>query len=171
MTNKEKNRYYPLRDPENPHKVTLVPITEAQYRALYPEIWRICKREQNHGCCICPKSYLWKCDGQCDLCEYHMSETVFLDEPLPNGDGSIKDYISDDSPSIEKLIADHQLLDKLIARLRQLDPEADKIIRLWKDNLEGISDRKVAEALGRPQRTFADQIKRYRTELRKIRGY
>ena len=29
----------------------------------------------------------------------------------------------------------------------------------------------IAEALGRPQRTFADQMRRYRTELRRIRGF
>lgn len=168
MTKKEKNRYYPLRDPENPHKVTLVPITEAQYRALYPEIWRICKREQNHGCCICPKRYLWKCDGQCDLCEYHTSETVFLDEPLPDGDGSIKDYISNDSHSIEELVADRLLLEQLFTRLRELDPDADRIIEMLSYEK---SDRAIAEQLGRKQRTFADQMKRYRTELRKIRGY
>ena len=34
-----KKRYYPLRDAENPYKVSLVEITEVQYRALYPEIW------------------------------------------------------------------------------------------------------------------------------------
>ena len=34
-----------------------------------------------------------------------------------------------------------------------------------------ISILLIAKALGRPQRTFADQMKRYRTELRKIRGY
>ena len=30
---------------------------------------------------------------------------------------------------------------------------------------------KIAEQLGRKQRTFADQMKKIRTELRKIRGY
>jgi hypothetical protein len=45
------------------------------------------------------------------------------------------------------------------------------IIQLWKDHPEGISDRKIAEVLDRPQRTFADQMKKYRTELRKVRGY
>jgi hypothetical protein len=25
---------------------------------------------------------LWKCDGQCDLCEYHAPDTVSLDDPL-----------------------------------------------------------------------------------------
>lgn len=113
MQNNEKQRYYPLRDPENTSKVTLVPITEEQYRSLYPEIWRIRNREQNHGCCMCPKCYLWKCDGQCDLCEYHAPNTVSLDDPLPDGEGTLGDYIFDDSPSIEDVVADRQLLTQL----------------------------------------------------------
>ena len=36
MTNNDNQRYFPLRDPENPFKVALTPITEEQYRALYP---------------------------------------------------------------------------------------------------------------------------------------
>ena len=59
---------------------------------------------------------------------------------------------------------------RLIERLRELDPDADAILTLWQEN-DKISDRAIAKALGRPQRTFADQMKRYRTELRKIRGY
>lgn len=39
MTNNDNQRYFPLRDPENPFKVTLTPISEEQYRALYPDIW------------------------------------------------------------------------------------------------------------------------------------
>ena len=48
-----KNRYYPLRGVSNPYKVSLVEITEAQYRALYPEIWATQKREQHHHRCMC----------------------------------------------------------------------------------------------------------------------
>ena len=59
---------------------------------------------------------------------------------------------------------------KLFARLRELDPEADTIIQLWKDHPEGISDRAIARELGRPQKTFADQMKKYRTDLRRITG-
>ena len=40
----------------------------------------------------------------------------------------------------------------------------------WLDDYK-ISDRAIAEKLGRKQRTFADQMKKIRTELRKIRGY
>ena len=71
---------------------------------------------------------------------------------------------------MEDVIADRDLLACLIARLRELDPDADAILTLWQEN-DKISDRTIAKALGRPQRTFADQMKRYRTELRKIRGY
>lgn len=166
MSKESKQRYYPLRDPENPYKVTLTPITEEQYRALYPEIWRIHSREQNHGCCACPKRYLWKCDGQCDLCEYHVNNTVSLDDPLPDGNGTLGDYIPDDRPSIEDVYADRDLLKRLIARFRELDPEADRIIQMRLDNPK-ISDRAIARELGRPQRTFADQMKRYYTELHK----
>ena len=171
MKNSKKNndnkRYFPLRDPENPFKVTLTPITEEQYRSLYPDIWATQKREQYHGRCMCTKRYLWKCDGQCDLCEYHAPDTTSLDEPLPDGNGTLGDYIPDSRPSIEDIIADRDLLKHLIARFRELDPDADRIIQMRLDNPK-ISDRKIAEALGRPQRTFADQMKRYYTELHKI---
>ena len=90
-----------------------------------------------------------------------------LDEPLPDGNGTLGDYIPDSRPSIEDIIADRELLKRLIARFRELDPDADRIIQMRLDNPK-ISDRKIAEALGRPQRTFADQMKRYYTELHKI---
>ena len=67
---------------------------------------------------------------------------------------------------MEDIIADRELLKRLIARFRELDPDADRIIQMRLDNPK-ISDRKIAEALGRPQRTFADQMKRYYTELHK----
>ena len=59
---------------------------------------------------------------------------------------------------------------QLFARLRELDPDADIIIQCWLDDYK-ISDRAIAEKLGRPQRTFADQMKKIRTELRKVRGH
>lgn len=62
--NQSSKRYYPLRDVSNPYKVTLVEITEEQYRALYPEIWATQKREQYHHRCMCPKKYIWKCDAK-----------------------------------------------------------------------------------------------------------
>lgn len=170
MTNEVNQRYYPLRDSENSTHVHLIPITEEQYRVLYPEIWRIRKREQIAGRCKCPRTYLWKCDGQCDLCEYHHPDTVSIDEPLPDGEGDMYDCIPDDKEPFTEVFEDRQLLDQLFDRLRELDSDAETIIRLWKDNLGDISDRAIARELGRPQKTFSDQMKRYRTDLRRITG-
>jgi len=93
-----------------------------------------------------------------------------LDQPLPDGNGTIGDYIPDTRKPMDEVIADRMLLEQLFARLRELDPEADTIIQLWQDHPEGISDRAIARELGRPQKTFADQMKKYRTDLRRITG-
>ena len=71
---------------------------------------------------------------------------------------------------MENVIADRLLLDQLFNRLKELDPNADTIIQCWLDDYK-ISDRAIAEKLGCKQRTLADQMKKIRTELRKIRGY
>ena len=87
-----------------------------------------------------------------------------------DGNGTIGDYIPDTRKPMDEVIADRMLLEQLFSRLRELDPEADTIIQLWKDHPEGISDRAIARELGRPQKTFADQMKKYRTDLRRITG-
>lgn len=83
---------------------------------------------------------------------------------------TLMDMVPSEAPAIESIIADRDLLDRLFARLRELDPDADTIIAMWMDD-DNVSDRAIAKALGRPQRTFADQMKKYRTELRRIRGF
>ena len=85
-------------------------------------------------------------------------ETCFL-----NSRGG-KSFNFIDVPFLQTLTA------RLIERLRELDPDADAILALWQEN-DKFSDRAIAKALGRPQRTFTDQMKRYRTELRKIHSY
>ena len=91
-----------------------------------------------------------------------------LDVPTEDGNANMYDIIPDSAPTMEDVLSDAMLLEQLIARFRELDPDADRIIELLMDEL---SDRKIAEKLGRKQRTFADQMKKIRTELRKIRGY
>lgn len=94
--NQSKKRYYPLRDVKNPDKVSLVEITESQYRALYPEIWATQKREQHHHRCMCTRKYLWKCDANCDLCEYHATgDTLSLDVSTEDGNANMYDTIPD----------------------------------------------------------------------------
>ena len=114
----------------------------------------------------------WACDGDFAYCEYRRSgDMASLDVPIgEDGEDTLMDMVPSEAPAIESIIADRDLLDRLFARLRELDPDADTIITMWMDD-DNVSDRAIAKALGRPQRTFADQMKKYRTELRRIRGY
>ena len=72
------------------------------------------------------------------------------------------------STLLEDVQADRDLLNQLIARLYEMDPDADALLEQWQKH-DHISDRAIARMLNCPQRTFADRIKRIRTELRRMR--
>lgn len=148
-----------------------ISVTKEQRDVFYKEADRIRHKEQDHGRCMCPYRFIWRCDGDCLDCEYHAAgDITFLDQHLSDGNGTLGDYMPDRSKSMEEIISDRMLLEQLFARLHELDPDADTIIQCWFDDYK-ISDRAIAEKLGSKQRTFADQMKKIRTELRKIRGY
>ena len=130
-----------------------VPVTKEQHNSFYKEADRIRHKEQDHGRCMCPYRFIWRCDGDCLDCEYHATgDITSLDQPLSDGNSTLCDYIPDRSKSMEEIISDRMLLEQLFARLRELDPDADIIIQCWLDDYK-ISDRAIAEKLGRPQRT------------------
>lgn len=165
MTNNEKTRFIYIRSLKQKF-----PCSEEQYHAFYKEADRIRHREQYNHHCKCPKKYIWACDGDCEFCEHHIGsndDPLSLDEPQTEDGDTLGDLISDDAPSIEAIIGDQILLEQLIKRYRELDPDADRIIQMRLDDPK-ISDRAIAKALGRPQRTFADQQKRINTELRRL---
>jgi hypothetical protein len=143
-------------------KVTLTPITEEQYR---PSIRTsgLPRNVSSITVAACARSYyLWKCDGQ--LRSVRISRSRYctsLDQPLPDGNGTLGDYIPDRSKPMEDIIADRMLLKQLFARLRELDPEADPSSSFAPRSIRKISDRAIARELGRPQKTFADQMKKY----------
>lgn len=144
-------------------------VPEDQYKEF--DRWRtnLRKREQYWGRCFCPRGKWWLCDGNCVECEFHTRNDVSLDDPLPDGEGMRGDYVPDDNPTPEEITADRDLLERLTARLHELDPDADKILELWSEN-PNLSDRKIAEAIGRPQKTFSDRMKRLRDEFRPYRN-
>ena len=127
------------------------------------------KRMQDHGRCCCPRSKWWLCDTFCDKCVFRrVGDLISIDATEGDDDVYMLDHLEAASPRMEDVIADRDLLARMVKRLRELDPEADAILALWQED-STMSDRAVARALGRPQHTFADQMKRYRTELRKLR--
>lgn len=168
MQNNENQKTYFIYVRSTGEKVT---VTKEQQDSFYKEADRIRHKEQEHGRCMCPYRFIWKYVGDCIGYEYHgAGDITSLDQPLPDGNGTLGDYIPDSSKPMNEVIADRMLLKQLFARLRELGPEADTIIQLWKDHPEGISYRTIARELGRPQKTFSDQMKKYRTDLRRITG-
>ena len=143
-------------------------VPEDYYKEYDRERTACRKRMQSHGRCVCPRDRWWLCDAMCEDCEYRRAGDI-LSLDAPEGDGSITllDQQEAEGPRMEDIIADREQLERLFKRLRELDPDADTIIALWQEN-DRISDREIARTLGRPQRTFADLMKKYRTELRKI---
>lgn len=116
------------------------------------------------------RSKWWLCDGNCHDCEFRDNTIVSFNDPLPDGEGTLEDYVPSNAPTPEEIVSDKILLNHLIDHLREIDPDADHIIHIWKDNPDGISNRKVVQMLGRAQRTFAYEMKKFRSECRKIRG-
>ena len=130
------------------------------------------KRMQYQGRCWCPRKKWWLCDSHCPDCEFYISSTKSLDEPIVSDDSSCTatrlDVTEDKNAVVEKIVADRNLLQYLFTKLQELDPEAEKLINIWREHPEGISDRKVAKLLGRPQRTFAYEMKRFRDKYRHL---
>lgn len=159
MENKEKQRYLPMRDANDPHKVTLIPVTEDVYAEVSRETNRIRSRRQYHGQCCCPKQYIWKCDADCDLCEYRAAvDNLSLDyETEMHGDTFA------DTSNTEEIVTDQMLMHQLLARLEELMPEALAVGQKIVD--EDLSERKVLEQLDLKRSTYRSQLEKARKQL------
>ncbi len=149
-------RFYPLRDPDDPGKSRLVPITEEFYHAVYPGRWRKQKQMQKEGKCMCHRNQLWTCDGDCDVCPHFNNDLISLDTPVPDTDGNttIGDNIADEKADFEETLIYAELLKALADELDQLDPDGQKTCALIS---EGKSERFIADALGKPRKTYTYQ--------------
>ena len=137
--------------------------------------WRrtLRQKEQYSERCCCPKEKWWICDGMCDDCEFRCGEKpLSLDEAITDDDGcesSLLDLLPGNDVDVEEVTADRDLVEKLLQLLREMDPDADRIIELWKEDWK-ISDRKIAEKLRRWPSTFGYQMQRFRKAAKKILG-
>lgn len=120
------------------------------------------KRMQYRGECFCPRSKWWLCDGNCLDCEFHNNTTVSLDDPLPDGEGTLADYVPDDAPLIEEVLSEKAELDQLFKRLQELMPEAKRIGELRE---EGLSDETIADIVGIKRTTFLSRLKKAKGKL------
>lgn len=139
-----------------------VEVSEEVYREHYRYYDAFRKRHQAHGQCACPKNKFWLCDGNCLDCEFHNNTTISLDDPLPDGEGTLGDYVPDDAPLIEEVLADEMMLAQLLHRLDELMPEARRIGELRE---EGLSDEAIAKKIGIKRTTFLSRLKKAKQKL------
>lgn len=154
-----KHRYVPMRDANDPHKVSLIPVSEEVYADITRETTRIRSRRQYHGQCCCPKAYLWKCDGDCEVCEYRAAgDNLSLDyETEMHGDTFA------DTSDTEEIVTDRILMHQLLERLGQLMPDAITVGQMSLD--EDLSERKCLEQLGLKRSTYRSQLEKVRKQL------
>ena len=145
MAEREKNiqKYFPVRrNPDNPFNVTLIPVSEEEYRRLMPPIWKHQKQRQALRMCSCTQYGMWKCDADCELCEYATSGHVTsLDEEYEVADKN--QFKADCDP--ESIVSNTMLAHQILIRLNELCPEALEVGDLIQS---GLSQREATEKLG-----------------------
>lgn len=147
-----------------------VPVSKEQFDNFYDEASVFRRKQQRHGCCICPQSKRLLCDTDCDICPYRVnhSDTLSLDAPLSENDEgeecTFGDVLPDGSPLIDEMLADKEELDRIFTRICELLPDA---LRIGEARLEGKPDYKIAEELGIGRKALAYRIKQAKEVLEK----
>ncbi len=157
-----KQRFFPVRlNPDDPHDVTLQPVSEQEYFALYRPVWHKQKQMQKTRQCMCPQYLLWKCDGQCDLCEFRAAGIeLSLDRDLEEN-GDHHEALGADPAAI---YADREILRQLLKRLDELCPDALDVGDLMTDG-DGMSQRDALEQIGLTRSTYRSRVQKAEEQL------
>lgn len=149
----KKQRYYPLRRPDDPYSVDLIPVSEEIHQKLNQSINRIRKQEQRACRCFCPKHLFWKCAADCDVCPYHKKgEFLSLDVLVADENkdmSTLIDLIADESDLSEEL-EEKAFKEAIHAAIQSLSPRDREIARLFMD---GLSERAIASKIDCPRKT------------------
>lgn len=103
-------------------------VPEDPYRKYDRHVSSLRKRMQYHHECFCTKKNFWLCDGVCQDCAFYRPAAVSFSTPMPDGEGTLEDYVPSNAPTPEEIVSDKILLKLLIDHLRENDPDADQII-------------------------------------------
>lgn len=115
------------------------------------------KAKQRAGTCCIPYKKSYKCDGLCEECEFrcipkdtpqHLS--IDGEMEITQKNGTRNSFLADDVMTTEISI-DSMILNRLLAELRDSDPESYQILMVLAD---GLSERAGAEKLNMPRNTF-----------------
>lgn len=149
------SNFVTMRNPDNYSQVTLIKVETTEFQK---EADRIRKKAQYREECACPKKYIWKCDGDCDNCEFCIRKLPLSLELEIENHG---DCFSDGT-DIEKIITDKLFFSELLARLSVLMPEAIEVGKLM---LAGESERSSIEKLGMSRSTCRSRLNKVKQQL------
>ena len=144
--------------------VIMVPCTKEQYYAYMRPIWAEMQREErSHRCTVSNgRGGLKRCEGDCRKCDrLKDGHTLSLDRF--NEENNLEfDESSDDKTDIIHALT---TLEDLIAKLNAINPIYGSVIKMLYD---GLSQRAIAAALGKPNSTAQDLIRKTRLEAQSI---
>ena len=159
MESQERKYYIPIDG-------QLIEVCREIYCEFYRPIWRARKRAQLTGGCTCPKSQLWKCDGECQLCTFSATgQQVSLSTPIGGEHDEIYlvDRLCDDVTPESRLLR-KELNEALYSALAQLDSDGRQICLLI---MQGKTEREIAAVMNRSQTTLHYQKHKALEFLRK----
>lgn len=148
-------------DPDHPRKITPQVVSEEMYFAIGRPIWRHQKKMQAQGrCALNSLQMLWKCDGDCELCDFQChGRCCSLDMEIEDNEGescSLIDKVASNDPTPETAAVEKSTAEQLLNRLAELCPEA---IRVGKCKIEGdLSTYKALQMLDIVRSTYRYQI-------------
>ncbi|MCH4095438.1 MAG: hypothetical protein LKE88_02150 [Acidaminococcus provencensis] len=132
-----------------------VPVSKTDFDNYYRDINAYRRRQQEHGRCVCPASKRYLCDMDCCTCRFHKGgDELSLDYTVTDEDSNEKSWLEDlpdDRPSAQFVMEDRELLDTLLHKLDELDPEGRRICELV---MEGRSERDCGKEMGMARNTF-----------------
>ena len=132
-----------------------VPVSKTDFDNYYRDVNAYRRRQQEHGRCVCPASKRYLCDMDCCTCRFHKGgDELSLDYTVTDENGNEKSWLEDlpdDRPSAQSVMEDRELLDTLLHKLNELDPEGRRICELV---MEGRSERDCGKEMGMARNTF-----------------
>ena len=155
-------------NPENPGEMTPVEVDEETYFAMSRPAWaHRDKMRKAYKCALDNPNKLWKCDGDCELCEYQREgHDVRLDKSVGSeGEDGLcaGDLIPSDAPSPEEVTVNKIVMTRLLERLAELCPEAMRVAQCMTE--KNLSIRQALKETGFERERFRYNFRKVEKQL------
>ena len=143
----------------------LIPAnSEEQYRGIIRDIWKEEQRlARSRKCSVSNgRGGLKRCDGDCKKCGRMKNGNLLSLDRFYEENNLEFDEPDDDKTDIILALA---TLEDLITKLNSINPIYGSVIKMLYD---GLSQRAIAAALGKPNSTTQDLIRKTRLEAQRI---